>query len=253
MYYLSNELDMAMILVVLLAQKRESLLYCAQPVLNLAKTCLWVGRCASHNTVNLADTKNSWGLAATGVGAIVCTCHNLTCPSSVEDLQKGERYVNIDYLFFSTLQHSDEVLVLNVSYDIACQWSKHLWERMSCYPSQIHFASDSKPKSHLPAYIAACQTSYSLNLIKGMARTDGEAIEHEWSNMNPIAISTQEMGPGSRHDILDNNFSDWNWHKVSNLGPSLLKKIKEAIPECYQHAIDLQDFKKAIPSSGRSA
>ncbi|KAG1905701.1 uncharacterized protein F5891DRAFT_943086, partial [Suillus fuscotomentosus] len=70
-------------------------------------------------------------LAATGVGVIVCTHHNLTYPSSVRDLQKGERYVsltsltisnhrrlryvNINYLFFSTLQHSDEVLVLNIS------------------------------------------------------------------------------------------------------------------------------------------
>ncbi|KAG2137460.1 hypothetical protein DEU56DRAFT_945875 [Suillus clintonianus] len=215
--------------------------------------------CASHNAVNLADTKNSRGLAATGVGAIVCARHNLTRPSSVGDLQKGERYVNMDFLFFSTLQHSGEVLVLNISYDIACQWSKHLWERMSRYPSQIHFSGDSKiltflvPKFHLPAHIAACQTSYSLNLIKGMARTDGEAIERGWSNMNPIATSTREMGPGSRRDILDDHFGDWNWRKVSNLGPSLLKKLKEAIPECYQHAVDLRDFEEAIPSSSLSA
>ncbi|KAG2117623.1 hypothetical protein DEU56DRAFT_874102 [Suillus clintonianus] len=177
--------------------------------------------CASHNAVNLADTKNSRGLAATGVGAIVCARHNLTRPSSVGDLQKGERYVNMDFLFFSTLQHSGEVLVLNISYDIACQWSKHLWERMSRYPSQIHFSGDSKiltfliPKFHLPAHIAAC-----------MARTDGEAIERGWSNMNPIATSTR---------------------------PSLLKKLKEAIPECYQHAVDLRDFEEAIPSSSLSA
>ncbi|KAG1884133.1 hypothetical protein F4604DRAFT_1677272 [Suillus subluteus] len=165
--------------------------------------------CASHNTVNLADTKNSRGLATTGIGAIVCAHHNLTRPSSVGDLQRGERYVNMDYLFFSTLRHSSDVLILNISYDIACQWR--------------------------------------------MARTDGEAIEHRWSNMNPVATSTREMGPGSRHDILDDHFGDWNWHKVSNLGPSLLKKLKEVIPEHNQHAVDLRDFEEAIPSSSLSS
>ena len=114
----------------------------------------------------------------------------------------------MDYLFLSTLQHSSDVCVLNVSYDIACQWSKHLWTRMLHFPSKIHLRNDKiitfvVPKFHLPAHIIACQTTYSLNLIKGMARTDGEAVERGWSNINPIATSTREMGPGSRRDILD--------------------------------------------------
>ncbi|KAG1744767.1 hypothetical protein EDB19DRAFT_1826912 [Suillus lakei] len=155
--------------------------------------------CTGHNAVNLADTKNACGMAATGVGAIVCARHNLTCPSAVSDLQKGEKYVNMDYLFFSTLQH------------------------MSRYPSRIHLQPNNKvftfvvPKFHLPAHILSCQTTYYLNLIKGMARTDGKAIERGWSNINPITTSTWEMGPGSRCDILDDPFGDWNWHKVCNL------------------------------------
>jgi hypothetical protein len=120
------------------------------------------------------------------------------------------------------------------------------------------------------AHILSCQTMYSLNLIKGMVRTDGEAIERGWSNINPIATSTWEMGPGSQHDILDNHFSDWNWHKVCNfgmycisfclshthlslLGPLLLQKLKEAIPECDQHIFDLQDFEEAIPPASLAA
>lgn len=134
------------------------------------------------------------------------------------------RYVNMDYIFFSTLQHASTVDVLNISYDIACQWSKHLWTRMLHYPSRMHLRPDNKvltfvvPKFHLPAHILSCQTKYSLNLIKGMARTDGEAVERGWSNINPIATSTREMGPGSRRDILDDHFGDLNWRKVCNLG-----------------------------------
>ncbi|KAG1789133.1 uncharacterized protein HD556DRAFT_1447197 [Suillus plorans] len=209
--------------------------------------------CASHNAVNLADTKNARRMAATGVGAIVCARHNLTRPSAVGDLQKGEKYVNMDYVFFSTLQHASTVRVLNISYDIACQWSKHLWSQMSRYPSTIHLWPDDNVvtfvvlKFHLPAHILSCQTKYSLNLIKGMARTDGEAVERGWSNINPIATSTQGMGPGSRRDILDDHFGDWNWCKVCNLGPFLLRKLKEAIPERNQHILDLRDFEEAIP------
>ncbi|KAG0696318.1 hypothetical protein DFH29DRAFT_984642 [Suillus ampliporus] len=209
--------------------------------------------CAGHNAVNLADTKNARGMAATGVGAIVCARHNLTRPSAVGDLQKGEKYVNMDYLFFSTLQHASDVCVLNISYDITCQWSKHLWTRMSWYPSRIHLQPNNKvftfvvPKFHLPAHILSCQTTYSLNLIKGMARTDGKAIKRSWSNINPIATSTREMGPGSQRNILDDHFGDWNWRKVCNLGPFFLRKLKEAIPERDQHIFDLQDFEEAIP------
>ncbi|KAG1733204.1 uncharacterized protein EDB91DRAFT_1251446 [Suillus paluster] len=100
--------------------------------------------CAGHNAINLADTKNARGMAATGVGAIVCARHNLTHPSMVGDLQKGEKYVNMDYLFFSTLQHASDIHVLNISYDIVCQWSKHLWMQMSRYPSRIHLQPDNK-------------------------------------------------------------------------------------------------------------
>ncbi|OAX32391.1 hypothetical protein K503DRAFT_702091, partial [Rhizopogon vinicolor AM-OR11-026] len=209
--------------------------------------------CASHNAVNLADSKTARGLAATGIGAVVCARHNFKRPSAVGDLQKGERYVNMDYLFFSTMTHSN-VDIINVSYDIACQWNKHLWECMSRYPTKIHFSHTTKvitflvPKFHLPVHISVCQTNFSFNLIKGMARTDGEAPERGWSNINPVATSTREMGPGSRRDALDDHFSDWNWRKMSNFGVFLLRKLKEAIPQCDQHISDLVDFEEAIPA-----
>ncbi|KAG1890466.1 uncharacterized protein F5891DRAFT_1198160 [Suillus fuscotomentosus] len=74
--------------------------------------------CSSHNAVNMADTKSNRGLATTGLGTVDCARHNMKLPNAVGDLQKGERYINMDYLFFSALHHT--VLdTLNVSYDIA--------------------------------------------------------------------------------------------------------------------------------------
>lgn len=183
--------------------------------------------CSSHNAINLADTKASRGLAATGAGTIDCARHNFKRPNSVGDLQKGERYINMDYMFFSSMQSASTLQVINISYDIACQWSKNLWTRMSAFPQQNHLAHDTKtitflvPKFHLPAHILSCQTTYSFNFIKGVGRTDGEAPERGWADINPIATSTHEMGPGSRCDTLDDHFNDWNWKKVCSMGKTL--------------------------------
>ncbi|KAG2148498.1 hypothetical protein BD769DRAFT_1345126 [Suillus cothurnatus] len=116
---------------------------------------------------------------------------------------KTIRYINMDYLFFSTMQPAKNLITLNISYNIACQWNKHLWDCMSQYPTQMHIKHSSKfvtflvPKFHLPAHIFVCQIAYSHNLVKGMGHTDGKAPEHEWANINPVATSTCEMGLGS--------------------------------------------------------
>ncbi|KAG1853668.1 hypothetical protein F4604DRAFT_1686257 [Suillus subluteus] len=52
-----------------------------------------------------------------------------------------------------------------------------------------------------------------IQLKSGVGRTDGEAPEHGWANINPISSSTKEMGPGAQRDTLDNYFGDLNWKK----------------------------------------
>lgn len=129
----------------------------------------------------------------------------------------------MDYLFLSALSRTD-FRQLVMSYDIACQWSVHLFERMSAFPHYFQFDSDEKkivflvPKFHLPAHVAKCQTAFSFNLTRGVGRTDGEAPERAWANLNPAASSTKEMGPGSRRDTLDDLLGDWNHKKVIGLG-----------------------------------
>ncbi|KIK78632.1 hypothetical protein PAXRUDRAFT_163446, partial [Paxillus rubicundulus Ve08.2h10] len=51
-----------------------------------------------------------------------------------------------------------------------------------------------------------------------VGKTDGKALEHGWENVNPVASSTKEMGPGSRQGTLDNFCCDWNWKKVVGMG-----------------------------------
>jgi hypothetical protein len=134
------------------------------------------------------------------------------------------RYINMDYFFFSSVAQT-ELHSLVVSYDIACQWSKNVWQRMASYSHQFQLDINGSttvnflvPKFHLPAHVEACQTAYSFNLMPGVGRTDGEAPERGWSHINPVATSTREMGPGSRRDTLDDHFSDWNWKKTTGMG-----------------------------------
>ncbi|KAG2338570.1 hypothetical protein BDR05DRAFT_978103 [Suillus weaverae] len=173
--------------------------------------------CSSHNAVNMADMKLSQGLAATGVGTVNCACHNMKRPNGVRDLQRGEKYINMDYLFFSTL-HGTQLQMLNVSYNIF----------------------------HLPAHIAKCQTLFSFNFTCFIGRMDGEAPERGWSNINPVASSTKAMGPVCHHNTLDDHFGDWNWKKTVGLGTSLLLKIKDALAKRAEHTMAFEEFDTTI-------
>ncbi|KAF9555270.1 hypothetical protein CPC08DRAFT_766080 [Agrocybe pediades] len=213
-------------------------------------------QCNNHDAVNRERGKE--GFAATGVGTCDCIRHDIKRPTSVGDLQKGERYVNMDYLFLSTMQHTD-VERCTISYDIACQWSVNLWQRMAIYPEKLHVDQQNRafrfmiPKFHLPAHIQPCQTRYSFNFNEDVGRTDGEGVERGWAHINGVAASTREMGPGSRRDTLDDHFGDWNWKKTVKMGlflgnsaQLLLKRVEDAVPTAFEHSILHLEFTEGL-------
>jgi hypothetical protein len=212
--------------------------------------------CANHTAVN-NDVTNTRGLSETGAGAVSCARHEFILPCGVCDLQKGERYVrkfsvlifltthiryaNMDYIFFSCLR-GNKVISLVLSYDVVCQWFKHIWKRMKQFPRSWHVDPNGKifvtfliPKFHLPAHIPYCHNTFSYNLTKNVGRTDGEAPERGWGDVDPLAPSTREMGPGSRRDTLDDNLGDRNFKKCTRMGVSLLRKLKVAVDESAAH------------------
>ncbi|KAJ7740989.1 hypothetical protein B0H14DRAFT_3515409 [Mycena olivaceomarginata] len=109
------------------------------------------------------------GTASSGIGTVDCARHNMKRPNGVGDLQMGERYLNMDYLFFMSLAGC-LLLQLFVSYDIACQWYKNLWERMRIFDPHVQLKEGEKivgflvPKFHLPAHIENCNLLFSFNL-----------------------------------------------------------------------------------------
>lgn len=196
--------------------------------------------CSRHDAVNLSTSKPNRNHAATGVSTVECARHNMKRPNAVGDLQKGERYAdlslifpyvltmsrycNMDYVFYRSLINT-KIRDLVVSYDIACQWSINLKTRLQQIDPDFSAINTNHmrvrylvPKFHLPAHIARCRTKYSFNYSKYVGRTDGEAPERGWAEINPVASSTKEMGPGFRRDTLDSHFGDYNWRKIISLG-----------------------------------
>ena len=132
----------------------------------------------------------------------------------------------MDFIFLSSVQDLD-VKNLVVSYDIACQWRRNLPRRNEGLPHDIRLDMAGRifeyviPKFHIAAHGPQCQCRFSLNFRRHMARTDGENIERGWAWMNPAAGSSREMGPGGRHDLIDDIWGFWNWSKVIHAGMSV--------------------------------
>ncbi|KAJ7024986.1 hypothetical protein C8F04DRAFT_968337, partial [Mycena alexandri] len=193
--------------------------------------------CSGLAALDYANTKFSRGYGATGVGMGVCARHEFVQANGVGDLQKGERYANMDWIFASILGHKDPRLSKIVSYDIVCQWWKNLKPRLKILPAHIRLILVMAlfrfviPKMHIHSHTLACQHFFSLNLVPGSAQTDGEGIERPWAHIGGVASSTREMGPGSREDTLNAHWSFWNWMKLLGLGERLRTRLDRAKEE----------------------
>jgi hypothetical protein len=129
----------------------------------------------------------------------------------------------MDYVLLSTLIGTT-IAMLVVSYDVACQWSINFASHLAVFPTAMQFNLSKMlfttviTKFHILSHSPKCQSVWSLNFCHWMARTDGEVVEHEWLHINPVALSTKVMGPGSRHDTLDDHWGAWNWWQVVSMG-----------------------------------
>ncbi|KAJ7846077.1 hypothetical protein B0H14DRAFT_2584366 [Mycena olivaceomarginata] len=160
------------------------------------------------------EDKSTKGLRASGVGSVSCSRHKMFRPLGMGDLQHGEKYSNMDYLWFSSVI-GIILLTIITSYDIACQWGRNFWKR-------------ARP--------------YSFNYTKGVGRTDGEGVKRNWSWLNLAARSVSVMGPGTREDTIDDLCGFSNWKKTVGLGTGLLRKMVLAIPQAMIHSRAFYSF-----------
>ncbi|KAK0476553.1 hypothetical protein EDD18DRAFT_1115322 [Armillaria luteobubalina] len=197
-----------------------------------------ISNCSGFQTLSHAESKNAVGLRATGVGMCICACHEIVRPLGIGDLQKGEWAHGVQALFYS--------------YDIACQWKINFFDRMRAFSKdwqipddiEVHFGI---PKCHCKGYKRVCQCCYSMN-IQRVGQMDGEGIERTWAEVNMVANSTKEMGPGNRFDRLDEQFVRHNWKKVIGLGRLLAKKHVKARSKAARHMSGFIGLTEVLPN-----
>ncbi|ESK82357.1 hypothetical protein Moror_12213 [Moniliophthora roreri MCA 2997] len=191
--------------------------------------------CSGLAVLDHANSHNSRGnYSSSGVGLGCCACHEFIQPNGVSDLQKGEHYCNMDWIVTCILSYHDHCLKKCLSYDIACQYCKHFLECIMKLPEEVQPKKISEflfviLKLHIYGHTLNCQLSYSLNYAISIGQTDSEGVERNWAGQGPIAMSTTEMGPGSRHDTLDDHWGHWNWQKLLGLSSLLLKWFQLAL------------------------
>ncbi|KAJ7019902.1 hypothetical protein C8F04DRAFT_1275729 [Mycena alexandri] len=206
--------------------------------------------CSGLAALDYANTKFSRGYSTTGVGMGVCARHEFVQPNGVGDLQRGERFSNMDYIFGSVLRHKHPRLPKLISYDIVCIWSKLLKDRMKNMPPLVRLDLVMKlfrfviPKLHIHGHKLLCRLLFSLNLTRVSGQLDGEGIERPWASIGALGSSTREMGPGTRHEVLDSHWSAWNWQKLVRIAATLRRRLDIAKEELVRQKEALELFSR---------
>ncbi|KAJ7470067.1 hypothetical protein B0H11DRAFT_1730986 [Mycena galericulata] len=217
-----------------------------------------VSSCIAFAALLQKETRLTTGLRVSGVGGCVCARHGLVRPQGLGDLQKGERYANMDYIFLSSIM-GVAILCLAISYDIACQWKVNLAPRAkkiakdtpvttSLDDLEIQYAL---PVWHAVAHEVSCQTENSLSYAIGVGRTDGEGIERTWAILNPIGYATKEMGDGARHDAIEDKVDRLNYEKNVKQGTTLARKLIVALAERDKQVEGFKELDSSLSSNLR--
>ncbi|EAU81104.2 hypothetical protein CC1G_09746 [Coprinopsis cinerea okayama7 len=149
---------------------------------------------------------------------------------AAEERKESNRQVNMDYGFCEALKttHTDELSKVLLVYDINCQYSKHLFERIE---EADHLSINEKLTVifgiglfHVHGHQDSCFARYALTFIRGAGMSAGEILEPLWSVINLAAGPTSMMTLAQRDEALDDFILDNNWKKLLGLVPSICKR-----------------------------
>ncbi|TRM56325.1 hypothetical protein BD626DRAFT_357487, partial [Schizophyllum amplum] len=204
----------------------------------------YISSCIAFAALAEKDTKITKGLRVSGVGGVICARHEVIQPHGFADLQKGERYCNVDYVLCSVLRQLGSPMT-TCSYDIGCQYMVNFRERVkklpaSLQPDPLIDITFGLPVWHGGIHEELCRSVHSLKYHQ-VGRTDGEGIERIWSMFNPFAWATKEMGEGSRHDWLEEKGDRCNFMKNVGVVTTLARRLVIAIDE---RAVQIEAFKR---------
>ncbi|KAJ7115521.1 hypothetical protein C8R43DRAFT_1138146 [Mycena crocata] len=195
-----------------------------------------ISSCIAFAALLQKDTRNTSGLRTSGVGGCVCARHECVLPNGIGDLQKGERFVNMDYILLAALM-GFVLWWLTISYDISCQWKINFASRMEKMPKAMRLPLDKMrlqcalPVWHAASHDEVCQSENSLSFKPGVGKSDGEGVERTWAVLNPASYHTKDMSKGNRVDTLESKIDSHNFLKNLGLGDALRRKLAVARAE----------------------
>ncbi|KAJ7756767.1 hypothetical protein DFH07DRAFT_958904 [Mycena maculata] len=212
--------------------------------------------CIAFAALLQKDTCLMTGLHVSGVGGCVCARHECVLPNGLGDLQKGERYSNMDFIILSALA-GFSLLMLTISYDITCQWKTRLAECNAKMPKEMRLQLDkftyqcALPVWHAASHNDECQENNSLSFKPGVGKTDGEGVERVWSIMNPVAYHTKDAGRGQRADVVEDKIDSHNFQKNLGQGETLQRKLIVAIAERERQVASFKQISATVKSEVR--
>ncbi|OCH87660.1 hypothetical protein OBBRIDRAFT_805890 [Obba rivulosa] len=201
-----------------------------EPLQNEASTCHKFG----------TMEYGGYGGQVSGTVDLSCAHHIFVLPGSGVDLQKGKRFTNVDFTMILGLQWWMQILLVISGYNINCQYRRNFEKHMKWFKNNFgrlrsiqHMQFPTTltviGKFHLPAHNSVCRFKFLYYWMPEAAMTDKEAPERIWAVLNGLAVHTQEMAVGHRHDIINDHHSDMNVWRVHDMARSLKAKHKEAL------------------------
>ncbi|KAJ7016992.1 hypothetical protein C8F04DRAFT_1280235 [Mycena alexandri] len=206
-----------------------------------------ISSCSGFQALFLANKKRVKGLRTSGVGGVTCARHNMWRPNGIGDLQ----YCNMDFILFSALLNTI-LFYLILSYDIACQYGKNFWKRMTGLPAEFHINLSPDrvwfkvPNFHLPPHKRPCHSPFSFHFMWGAGRTHGETVEQNWEFTNGAAASTKMMGLGSRASTLEDLFAFHNWRRLVAWRGIFTTRMRDNVREGQVHRDAFDAFNASL-------
>lgn len=125
----------------------------------------------------------------------------------------------MDYIILSALSGTNLPRVV-VSYDIGCQWWKNFRRRAEEFPDEMKLDPNMQidvgiPSWHINGHGENCKSTFCFSFMPGVGRTCGEEVETSWAQTNSLSTSIREMGPGARHETLNDQWCGMNFRKIT--------------------------------------
>jgi hypothetical protein len=144
---------------------------------------------------------------------------------------KGEQQKNVDFAFLKALSTTgvDPEQGILFIYDIACQYTVHLQERIG---QHLPFGLDIDAAIglfHVHAHKDQCFFRYATSFIPGAGIVAGEILESLWSTLNSIAPTARTATLAHRAEMLDDHATDSNHKKTLGMVSTLCRSYRQAV------------------------